>query len=159
MKPMPRETTRARATPTQTFSEKYHANMEAVRAEVITATPVERSNSPPIISRDTPTAMMPMVEDPYSTVANELGWMKVDETTEKKTNRTIAPTRAPTSGRPSSFWNGLRRPIRSSAASGAGLANVCVIGNSLLFRLREDQDRPSRSQGCLRLSGRPAGRI
>ena len=63
MKPMARETTRARATPTQTFSEKYHANIDAVRAELITATPVERSNSPPIISRETPTAMMPMVED------------------------------------------------------------------------------------------------
>ena len=63
MKPMDKETTRARPTPTQTFVVKYQLNSDAVSAEVITATPVERSNSPPIISKDTPTAMIPIVED------------------------------------------------------------------------------------------------
>src|SRR5918994_6483331 len=100
MYPMPSETTRARITPTQTFMLRYQLNIDAVRAELMTATPVERSNSPPIISRDTPTAMMPMVELPYSTVAKAFGWMNVCDTEAKKTKRTIAPTRAPTSGRP-----------------------------------------------------------
>lgn len=64
MKPTASETASARMTPIQTLVLKYQEKSEAVSAEEITATPVERSNSPPIISRDTPTAMMPMVEDP-----------------------------------------------------------------------------------------------
>src|SRR6188472_1312277 len=104
---MPRDTTKAKPTPTQTFVLKYQLNIDAVSAELITATPVERSNSPPIISKDTPTAMIPIVEEPYSTVAKAFGWVNVGETNAKKTNRTIAPTRAPISGRPSNFWNGL----------------------------------------------------
>ena len=36
----------------------------------MTATPADRSNSPPIISSATPHAMMPIVELPYSTVAS-----------------------------------------------------------------------------------------
>ena len=115
MKPMARETSRARTTPTQTFVLKYQLNIDAVSAEEITATPVERSNSPPIISSDTPTAMIPIVELPYRTVARALGWVNVEETNAKKMKRTIAPTRAPTSGRPRSFWNGLRLATRSSA--------------------------------------------
>ena len=78
---------------------KYQLNSDAVSAEVITATPVERSNSPPIISKDTPTAMIPIVEDPYRMVARASGWVNVGDTNAKKMKRTIAPTRAPTSGR------------------------------------------------------------
>ena len=62
--PISSDTARATPTPTQTLSAKYQLNIEAVRAEVITATPVERSNSPPIISSDTPTTMIPIVEAP-----------------------------------------------------------------------------------------------
>src|SRR6476661_4537536 len=130
MKPMPSETIRARPTPTHTLVLKYQLNREAVSAELITATPVERSNSPPIISSDTPTAMMPIVEDPYSTVANAFGWVKVWDTEAKKTNRTIAPTRAPTSGRPNSFCKGLRLPTRSSVTAGLVMVWVTVIGNA-----------------------------
>src|ERR671926_851582 len=46
--PIPRDTTRAKATPTQTFTPKNQLNIDAERADVMTATPVERSNSPPI---------------------------------------------------------------------------------------------------------------
>src|SRR4029078_12676061 len=49
MKPFPSDTTSARTTPTHAFIEKFQLNSEAVSAELITATPVERSNSPPII--------------------------------------------------------------------------------------------------------------
>ena len=101
MNPTDKDTTRARRTPTQTFVLKYQLNSDAVSAEVITATPVERSNSPPIISKDTPTAMIPIVEDPYRMVARAPGWVNVGDTNAKKMKRTIAPTRAPTSGRPS----------------------------------------------------------
>ncbi len=37
--------------------------MLAVSAEAITPTPAERSNSPPIISSATGSAMIPMVDD------------------------------------------------------------------------------------------------
>lgn len=60
--PTAREIASANRAPTHTFSENHQANMDAVSAEVMTATPADRSNSPPIISRATPTAMMPMVE-------------------------------------------------------------------------------------------------
>src|SRR5690625_4580294 len=73
MNPIPREKTSATATPTHTLVTKNQVNMEAVIPLEITATPVERSNSPPIISRETPTAMIPMVEETYSTVMIELG--------------------------------------------------------------------------------------
>jgi hypothetical protein len=36
--------------------------MPAQSADVVTATPQDRSNSPPIISSATPTATMPIVE-------------------------------------------------------------------------------------------------
>ena len=62
--PIASEVSRAMPTPTQTLTAKNQLNIEAASAEVITATPVERSNSPPIISRDTPTTMIPMVEAP-----------------------------------------------------------------------------------------------
>src|SRR6476620_11258171 len=118
MNPMPRDTTSAKATPTQTLVLKYQENMDADRAEVMTATPVERSNSPPIISRATPTAMMPIVELPYRTVASELGCRKTGAMAEKNTKSTRAPTRAPISGRTSSFWRGFRALTRSSVAMG-----------------------------------------
>src|SRR6478752_3464372 len=52
MKPMAKDTSSARTTPTHTLVVKYQLNIDAVNAELITATPVERSNSPPIISND-----------------------------------------------------------------------------------------------------------
>ena len=36
--------------------------MDAASEDVVTATPAERSNSPPIMSRATAQAMMPIVE-------------------------------------------------------------------------------------------------
>ena len=63
---------------------KYQLNSDAVSAELMTATPVERSNSPPIISSDTPTAMIPIVELPYRMVAKALGWVNVGETSGKE---------------------------------------------------------------------------
>ena len=41
----------------------WKATMLAVSAEVITATPADRSNSPPIISSATGSAMIPIVDD------------------------------------------------------------------------------------------------
>ena len=49
-------------------------------------TPADRSNSPPIISSDTDTAMMPIVELAYSTVASDAARRNASATSEKKTN-------------------------------------------------------------------------
>ncbi len=60
--PMARDSTSATSTPTQTFMVSWKLIMAAVSAELITATPADRSNSPPIISSATGSAMMPMVD-------------------------------------------------------------------------------------------------
>ena len=51
---------------------------------MIAATPADRSNSPPIISRPTPTATMPIVELAYSTVENDSGDRNGGATMKKK---------------------------------------------------------------------------
>src|ERR687885_79917 len=48
--------------------------MEATRADEVTATPADRSNSPPIISSATATAGMPYVELTYSTEDSDSSW-------------------------------------------------------------------------------------
>jgi hypothetical protein len=44
------------------LTENWNATIAPVKDELVTATPAERSNSPPIISRATATATMPIVE-------------------------------------------------------------------------------------------------
>src|SRR5699024_935531 len=126
MNPMPREKASATATPTHTLVTKNQVNMEAVIPLEITATPVDRSNSPPIISNETPTAMIPMVEAPYSTVEMELGWRITGAMSAKKANIAIAAMTAPNSGRIIRPW---KRPVdflRSSVAVGAAGAVVVM---------------------------------
>ena len=60
---MPSDSSRAKATPTQTLPAISVANIEAASDEVVTATPADRSNSPPIISSATATAGIPSVAD------------------------------------------------------------------------------------------------
>ena len=62
--PMARETTSARITPTHTLRPKFHEASAAVSPDVVAATPVDRSNSPPIMRTATPTAMIPIVAEP-----------------------------------------------------------------------------------------------
>ena len=71
-------------------------------------TPADRSNSPPIISSATGTAMIPMVDDAYSTVPRLDARRKLSATIEKKTKTAAAPTTEPSSGRPSSRRSGER---------------------------------------------------
>ena len=59
--PIPSEKNSAKTAPIQRLLATCVANIEAAREEVVTATPAERSNSPPIISSATATAGMPMV--------------------------------------------------------------------------------------------------
>ena len=59
MKPMASATTRETTTPTHMLAVNWYENIDATRAELVTATPADRSNSPPIISSATATAGMP----------------------------------------------------------------------------------------------------
>ena len=63
MNPIPRATIRDSSTPTHMFSDSWKVIRAAHSAEVTTATPEDRSNSPPIISSATPTATIPIVEE------------------------------------------------------------------------------------------------
>ena len=71
----------------------------AASAEVTTATPEDRSNSPPIISSATPTATIPMVEEAYRTVENEGRVRNGGAIAKKKMKIAIAAATAPISGR------------------------------------------------------------
>src|ERR1044072_140761 len=86
--------------PTQTFAVIWYENIDEISADEVTRTPVDRSNSPPIISSATGTAMIPMVEEAYSTVLKLDHWRKASAAIEKKTKTAAAPTTAPSSGRP-----------------------------------------------------------
>src|SRR5213078_3575567 len=69
--PMSRDRTSATSTPTHALVVNSKLNSEAHSAELVTATPADRSNSPPIISSATGVAMRPYVEVTYSTEENE----------------------------------------------------------------------------------------
>ena len=70
------------------------------------AAPDERSNSPPIISSATATAMMPSGEAATSRIDEApLASPNLTETAQKKTQMKIAPMAAPISGRMSARWN------------------------------------------------------
>ena len=91
---------------------------------VVTMTPADRSNSPPIINMPTATATMPIVEAWYSTVKNDSGVRNAGATIKKKIKMTIAATAAPTSGRASSRLDRpslTRLDASAGAPAGAGL--------------------------------------
>src|SRR4051812_50179616 len=96
---MPSATTSATSTPTHTLSESWKQVSAATSAEVTTATPADRSNSPPIINRATPTATIPIVDEAYSTVRKEGSVRNGAATEKKKMKMTIEAAIAPNSGR------------------------------------------------------------
>ena len=91
---------------------------------MITATPADRSNSPPIISSATPTAMIPMVELSYSTVENAATERNGSATAKKNTKIANAATNAPTSGRWIRIVSNDLRSTDSSAAGGGGAVST-----------------------------------
>src|SRR3954465_123087 len=125
--PIARETTSAISTPTQTLRLKYQAVRAAVSPEVVTATPADRSNSPPIMSSATATAMMPIVDEPYRIVPMLLALRNAGATARKSTATRPAPVSAPTSGRLKKLAAAERVTTRSSA----GLVVVVVISDHL----------------------------
>src|SRR5918912_3387337 len=120
--PIARETTSAMRTPTQTLRLKYQAVWAAVSADVVTATPADRSNSPPIMSSATATAMMPMVDEPYRIVPMLVALRNAGPTAKKSAATATAPMSAPTSGRPRKLAVVERVATRSSAGVVARVA-------------------------------------
>src|SRR5918911_3298960 len=112
--PIARETTSAKTTPTQTLRLKYHARCAAASPDVVTATPADRSNSPPIMSSATATAMMPIVDEPYRMVPTLLAARNAGATAKKSAATAMAPMSAPTSGRPRKLAVDERVATRSS---------------------------------------------
>ena len=85
---------------------------------VVTITPADRSNSPPIINMPTATATIPIVDAAYNTVKNDSGVRNAGATIKKKMKSTTAATAAPTSGRANNRFD---RPslTRFEASAGA----------------------------------------
>src|SRR3954454_23331929 len=109
-------------TPTHMFRLNWKQIIADASAVVVTATPADRSNSPPIISSATPTATMPIVDEAYSTVARAGSVRNGGATAQKKAKITIAAASAPTSGR-------LRtREMRDRSARPGGVADGAAGG-------------------------------
>ena len=88
-------------------------------------TPAERSNSPPIISSATATAMIPIVEATSVQFAIPLSVPNASVVTQKNTQMTSAPSSEPTSGRRMSRAQRLMLARRSSATgTGGGAASA-----------------------------------
>src|SRR5664279_4701545 len=98
--PIANEITSARSTPTQTLRPKYQAMCAQASPDVVTATPADRSNSPPIMSSATETAMMPIVDEPYRIVPMLATFRNAGADAKKSRATAMAPMSAPTSGRP-----------------------------------------------------------
>src|SRR5215217_4755719 len=91
------------------------------RPVVPVMTPAERSNSPPIISSATATAMIPSVDATSVQLAIPLSVPNESVLSQKKAQMTSAPSSEPTSGRRSSRTHRLMFASRSSATgSGVG---------------------------------------
>src|SRR5450631_4499461 len=106
--------------------------MAAVSAAVVTATPAERSNSPPIINSATATAMMPTVELAYRTVAIEAALRIGGAIAKNKMKTAIAPTSEPTSGRTRNLrTETVLRTAAGGVAGGAGPISVVLMICSL----------------------------
>src|SRR4051794_3948258 len=122
MNPMASATSRDTTTPTHMFSDSWKVIRAAASAEVTTATPEDRSNSPPIISSATPTATIPIVDEAYRTVANEGSVRNAGAIAKKKTKIAIAATTAPISGR----VNTREASDRLTGAGASGVFDGCV---------------------------------
>src|SRR3954467_15746760 len=124
MNPIPRATIRERNTPTHMFRLSWEVTRAAASAAVITDTPEDRSNSPPIISSATPTATIPIVDEAYRTVANEGSVRNAGAIAKKKMKIAIAATTAPISGR----VNTREASDRLTGAGASGVLVGCVAG-------------------------------
>src|SRR3954447_14871880 len=124
---MPSATTSATSTPTHTLSESWKQVSAATSAEATTETPADRSNSPPIINRATPTATIPIVDEAYSTVLNAGSVRNGAATEKKKMKMTTAAAIAPNSGRVNTREANDRCGFRESVIVSGGFVLTGVL--------------------------------
>ena len=98
-KPIASATTSEMNSATKMFQPRLVTRIAVVRPVVPVTTPADRSNSPPIISSATATAMMPRVAAGSSQFAMPLGERKTDDCRLKNNPTAIAAAIAPISGR------------------------------------------------------------
>ncbi len=115
--------------------------------------PDDRSNSPPIISIDTATAMMPSVAATSSTVDVPPTVPNCPATAQKNTQIATAPMMAPISGRMNNRWMTLRYASRSSAISAASAASTAA--NSATVTSLIVSQSPSSCSPTASVRGRP----
>ncbi len=130
MKPIARAMTREATTATQTFTPQWVIMMPVIRPVVPVIAPAERSNSPPIMSSATATAMMANDEAVKIHVLAPAGCAKAAVVSAKYTKMISAATAEPTSGLRSRAEARWCDPRRSSAGPGdaAGAGAVVVMG-------------------------------
>ncbi len=96
-------------------------NRMVMMASAPVAAPDERSNSPPIISSETATAMMPRVAATSRIDEAPPAVPNSRDTAQKNAQMAAAPTMAPISGRTNNRWKTPRYASRSSAPGAAAL--------------------------------------
>jgi len=128
---------------THTFKLYSVVSNPARSPEVPTMTPVERSNSPPIIRRATKTAMIPIgaAMSVHPAVPPTAAKFPVVSTLQKRKKMTAAPMSAPNSGR----WSNL--VARDVCATLSSFIWVAIVS----FSLRGDSGPHRTWGGCLRL--------
>ena len=130
MKPLKRPTQAAKANVTMIAGHmlKPHSvvSRPSSRPVVPVITPADRSNSPPIISSATTTAMMPSVEATSVQLATPPSVRKLPAVAAKNSPTASAPISAPSSGLRSSFVTRLTSDSRSSTTLtvGGGAADL-----------------------------------
>src|SRR5205085_6729511 len=113
----------------QTFQLYSVIKMPVVSPVVPIMVPADRSNSPPIISIATATAMMTKFDAVKIQVLAPLGFENASVVTVKKTKITIAPASAPTSGLRRIL---LRRCDELSRSSSSGGVSGAAAGSSVM---------------------------
>src|SRR5215212_2763931 len=131
-KPMARATSRDVTTETQTLTCQCDIMMPVIRPVVPVIAPADRSNSPPIISSATTTAMIEKEDEKKIQVLAPAGRAKAFVVNEKYKKMATAATRAPTSGRRRRAASRACSPTRSSrsragSATGGGGVAVALI--------------------------------
>src|SRR4249919_2378476 len=132
----------AAAIASQTFQPYFVARMAMVKPAVPVMTPAEMSNSPPIMSRPTATAMMPYVDAMSSQFEIPAAELNTDDWAEKNTKTTIAPITEASSGRTRSRRSRPTWATRSSTGGAAVAIDVPPAGD------QAGGDRPA-DQGAL----------
>src|SRR5689334_13143365 len=132
MNPIPRATIRDASTPTHMFSDSWKVIRAAHSAAVTTVTPDDRSNSPPIINRATPTATTPIVDEAYRTVANEGSVRNGGAIAKKKMKIAMAAATAPISGRDNTREASDRFTWAGASGAFVGCAAGVVAGELMI---------------------------